>query len=147
MNTNLVLWSALASIALGLFLLGWMSHALFRRRRYLVSPISVDGLAERADVNGSALVRIAREMRGVAADEGDGVVASELLRWAPLLEQAAVEHLECINAISLDAMQAVSETQPVHLGEFGSQSVDGRRRQPGPGPFAECLMRGGELHG
>lgn len=142
MNTNLVLWSALASIALGLFALGWMTHSMVRRRRHLVSPISVDGLADRADVNGSELVRLARDIRKVAANEQRGLHQGQMLRWAAVIEGVAVEHLECINAITLDSLAAVGDRTPVHLGDFG-----GRRRNPLMGPVSSLLIRGGKIHG
>ena len=125
--------------------LGVLAHATWRRRRQLVSPLSVDGLAERADVNGQALVQMAKAMRERAAEEQRDTRRTELLRWARLAEQAAQEHLECINAISLDALQQVSEAT-VHLGDFRPASDD-RRRNPPMGPVARHLIRGGRLHG
>ena len=125
--------------------LGVLAHATWRRRRQLVSPLSVDGLAERADVNGQALVQMAKAMRERAAEEQRDNRRTELLRWARLAEQAAQEHLECINAISLDALHQVSEAT-VHLGDFRPASDD-RRRNPPMGPVARHLIRGGRLHG
>lgn len=113
--------------------LGVLGHALWRRRRQLVSPLSVDGLAERADVNGQALVQMAKAMRERAAEEQRDIRRTELLRWARLAEQSAQEHLECINAISLDALQQVSEAT-VHLGDFRPASDDRRRNPPMKAP-------------
>ena len=113
--------------------LGVLAHATWRRRRQLVSPLSVDGLAERADVNGQALVQMAKAMRERAAEEQRDNRRTELLRWARLAEQAAQEHLECINAISLDALQQVSEAT-VHLGDFRPSGEDRRRNPPMKAP-------------
>lgn len=145
MNPNLILLVVLASIVVGLFALGWMSCDWVRRRKALYSPLSVDGLAERSDVNGTQLVKLARRMRAMAAEEQREIHKAQLLDWARALERAAVEHLECINAISLDALQSVGDRVPVHLGDFGARGGD--RRAPGYAQFPTVLLRGGAGHG
>lgn len=119
-------------VSMMLFLLigatsGAVAANIWRRRVQRVSPLAVDGLSERADVNGCLLVAMAKEMRTAAAVEQRTVRKSQLLRWAKSCEQTALEHLECINAISLDALQQVSDS-PVHLGDF--RPDDDRRRNP-----------------
>ena len=119
-----IAWAAMLAIATAL---GWLLSSEWRRRRGLVSPLSVDGLKERADVNGCNLVRIAKLMRDAAATEKRHAHKAQLLLWAKHCEQTALEHLECINALSLDALQTVAD-QPVHLGEF--RPTRDRRRNP-----------------
>lgn len=106
-----------------------MLHWLARRRRQLVSPLAVDHLADRADVNGQALVQIARDMRAAAQGEQREARCAELLRWARNCEQAALEHLECINAITLDRLESMPDV-PVYLGDFN------------PGKCQECGSAG-----
>ena len=82
----------------------------------------MDRLAERADVNGCRLVGIARQL-----DLGlvRGIEAEQMGHWSGQLKQIAVEHLQCINAISLDALQRV-QAGPVHLGDWRRSDRDKR---------------------
>jgi hypothetical protein len=122
-------------VSMALFLLigattGAVAANLWRSWRQLVSPLAVDGLSERADVNGCLLVVMAREMRAAADAEQRQVRKGQLLRWARVCECAALEHLECINAISLDNLETIASGVPVHLGDFRPPTGERRRNPP-----------------
>lgn len=112
-----------AGIALSLaclaFAAGYVASAIVANRRDRHDTLS---MAERADVNGARLLVIARGLRDTPVRIEERV---QLDGWARDLEDIAVAHLECINAINLDALHIVRGEQAPYLGEF----VPGHRQR------------------
>lgn len=119
MNTvSIIPLLLVAAICLpGGLIAGWCAHVVYRRERQAQDPLSVDGLAERADINGSRMVAIARQMDESVQHEGDTLRAAELRCWSRELKRFAYEHLQCVNALTLDSLHAVG-IGPVHLGDW-----------------------------
>ena len=143
MNTVLIL-----ALAFGLplaFVLGMGAGIELYRARRTRDPLSVDGLAERADVNGCALVGIARQIdRAIDAQPGS-LHGAEMATWSRAIKRIAVEHLECINAIGLDALARVG-SGPVHLGDWrrsdaAKQADPVRMRRWGDQAARESFLR------
>lgn len=90
---------------------------------------SLEALARRADINGKRLLQLIRTMRDMAAIDASPVRKAQMRGWAAEVEALAVQHLECINAISIEALQACTD-KPVHLGDFKPAMVERRRNPP-----------------
>lgn len=139
MNAYLIVGGALA-IACIAFTIGWVASAIVGRRELL----TLQERAERADINGKRALVIARGLRNTPV--ADSFHRAELDRWAHDLEAIAVAHLECINAIGIDALAVVTD-RPQYLGEFraGALAAAGAEAVNGvPGSTAD---RGGEQTG
>lgn len=137
MHSDLALYLYLAIAAGFAFAFGWLGCAIIAGRRERLDALE---LAERADVNGQRLLVIARGLRDTPAPAEH---RQDLDRWAKVLEDIARAHLECINAIGLEAMHQVSPAATVHLGDFvparpGSNppAPSGRRPSPPANPPA-----------
>lgn len=98
-------------------------------------------LAERADVNGQRLCAIARELRSLAAG-ASRADPWRLRDWAADLDGAAAAHLQCINAIGIEALRAAGATEGGYLGELrlhpARRAADLPRRQQGRGHHANA---------
>lgn len=131
MHSDLALYLYLAIAAGFAFAFGWLGCAIIAGRRERLDALE---LAERADVNGQRLLVIARGLRDTPAPAEH---RHDLDRWAGMLEDIARAHLECINAIGLEAMHQVNPAAPVHLGDFvparpGSNPPPPSGRKPTP---------------
>ena len=115
MHSDLDLLLYIAFAAGFFFAFGWLACAIILGARI---RLDAQQLAERADDNGRQLMVIARGLRGLM---GPLVAARpQLDEWAGDLERVAVAHLECVNAIGIDALHAVRGDQAQYLGEFAA---------------------------
>ena len=153
MNTeSLITPLIVAAICLpGGLIAGWCAHLVYRRERQADDPLSVDGLAERADINGSRMVAIALHMDESAKAEGDTLRAAELRCWSRELKRFAYEHLQCVNALSLESLANVG-IGPVHLGDWRKPDSEkaaepGRMRRWGDIAGRNDFIQRGARHG
>ncbi|MGH8083903.1 MAG: hypothetical protein ACREPV_01325 [Lysobacter sp.] len=107
---------ACAAVAAVLFVLLLIVGGHYGARRLL----GLDERTEREDANGCDLLRMARQMDACAVDlrrGGDAITHDELRQWARTCKRVAGEHLDTINALTLESLQKVG-IGPVHLGAF-----------------------------
>lgn len=100
-------------------------------------PPTLQERIDTEDTNGCDLIRMARQLDACALDVrtgGDRISHDELRAWAAICRRVASEHLDTLNALSLEALTAVADS-PVHLGRFpGSNGPAPRGAKPAPPP-------------
>lgn len=87
-----------------------------RRRRH--TELTITDFAEVAECNGVELTRMHNELIAAAALVENPMEAARLHRWADTAHRIAGEHRQCINAISITALQNVGSEHLAAMRKF-----------------------------